>query len=107
MADAEAWFICRVGFVETARAVALAAGKTAERRFRKEWPAFGVLEVDQDLVEAAAALTQSCDLRSLDAIHLASALLLPRENLVVATWDRRMHTAAASQRLTVTPEALP
>jgi predicted nucleic acid-binding protein len=107
MAKAEAWFICRVGFVETARAVALVAGRAAERRFRAEWPTFGVVEVDQRLVEAATGLAQASGLRSLDALHLASALLLPQEDLAFATWDRRLRTAAAKQRLALVPEALP
>jgi predicted nucleic acid-binding protein len=107
MAEAEAWFICRVGFVETARAVALVAGRAAERRFRTEWSTFGVVEVDQTLVEAAADLAQKSGLRSLDALHLASALLLPPEELVFATWDRRLRTAAGGQQLALAPEVLP
>ncbi len=78
MQEAGGWFICRVGFVETARAVALAAGDSAVRRFMAEWPSFGVVEVDQRLVEDAAGFAAAGDLRGLDALHLASALLLAR-----------------------------
>jgi uncharacterized protein len=106
MNTADAWYICRVGYVETARAVARAGRRAALSRFHAEWPSFGVIELDQALVEAAARLTQSSELQSLDAIHLASALLLPREELVLATWDHRLRSAAAAQRLAVAPERL-
>ena len=106
MQTADAWYTCRIGFVETFRAVGLAAGERATRVMLQEWPAFGVVEVDQDLVERAARLALDADLRSLDALHLAAALLLPDEDLVLATWDRRLHAAARSHRLKVLPEVL-
>lgn len=98
--------MCRIGYVETIRAVALAAGRSAVKSVRQEWPAIGVVELDQPLVEHAAELTISQDLRSLDALHLAAALVLPREDLVVATWDRRLHAAAITRGLSVMPDAL-
>jgi predicted nucleic acid-binding protein len=107
MDDAEGWFMCRVGFIETARAVGLAAGSSAEGRFRDEWPSFGVIEVDQPLADQAAALTRSAGLRSLDALHLAAALLLPPDDLTVATWDRRLNAAALAHGLVVAPEHVP
>jgi hypothetical protein len=56
MAGADGWFICRAGLLETVRAVGLAAGKTAAKTVADEWPLFGVIEIDQRLVEDAAAL---------------------------------------------------
>jgi len=58
-----------------------------------------VVEVDQELVEHAAQLAVEEDLRSLDALHLAAALLLPTEELVPVTWDRRPHAAAQARQL--------
>jgi predicted nucleic acid-binding protein len=107
MQEATGWFICRVGFVETARAVALAAGDGVVKRFAAEWPSYGVVEVDQRLVEDAAGFAAAGDLRSLDALHLASALLLPRRDLTVATWDRRLHRAVAAHEVPLLPERLP
>ena len=107
MGEAEAWFICRVGYVETVRAVGLTGGTSAVRAFREEWPAFGVVAVDQELVESAARLALARDLRSLDAVHLAAALLLEDEDLVMASWDRRLHSAAEEEGLPVIPERLP
>ncbi|MHB1571575.1 MAG: PIN domain-containing protein [Solirubrobacteraceae bacterium] len=101
------WFVCRIAFVETVRAVGLAAGEGATRPVRAERPCFGVVEVDQELVEHAAQLALDDDLRSLDALHLAAALLLRTDDLVLATWDRRLHAAARARHLSTLPESLP
>jgi predicted nucleic acid-binding protein len=106
MQTAEVWFTCRVAFVEVHRAIATVAGAATAQRFVSEWSAFGVVEVDQQLVESAAALTVATELRSLDAIHLAAALVLPRDDLVLATWDRRLHSAARAEGVDVVPERL-
>lgn len=106
MQRADGWFMCRAGFVETVRAVSLAAGPTTARALRREWPAFGIVEVDERLAEHAASLTLEHDLRSLDALHLASALILPA-GLILATWDRRLHAAAGATGLARLPETLP
>jgi predicted nucleic acid-binding protein len=106
MREADEWFICRTGYVETARAVGLTAGAARTRRIHEEWPSFSVIEVDQALVEHAASLALDHDLRSLDSLHLAAALLLPDENLTVATWDHRLHAAAKSHRLRLLPETV-
>ena len=98
--------MCRIGFVETVRAVGLSAGQTAAATVREEWPAFGVIEVDQRLVEDAAKFAITRELRSMDALHLAAALMLPREDLLFATWDRRLHAAAQTEGLALIPEKL-
>jgi predicted nucleic acid-binding protein len=106
MDRAESWFMCRVGYVETIRAVGLSAGQAAAGTVREEWPAFGVIEVDQRLVEDAAKLAIIRELRSMDALHLAAALMLPRDDLLLATWDRRLHAAAEAEGLALTPGRL-
>ncbi len=106
MEDADAWSMCRIGFVETIRAVALAGGRKAVRKIEREWLSFDVIEVDRTLAEHAAELTLSSELRSLDALHLAAALVLPPESLTIATWDTRLHRAAREQGLATFPVAL-
>jgi predicted nucleic acid-binding protein len=106
MAEAEGWYICRCGFVETVRAVGLVAGTRAITAVKDEWPAMGVVEVDQSLVEHAAALTIDRNLRSLDSLHLAAALVLPAGEVVLATWDRRLHKAAEAEGLELLPATL-
>ncbi len=106
MSAADGWFMCRVGYVAAVRAIGLVAGEAATQRLRDEWPAFGVIEVDQRLVEDAAVLTIERQLRSLDALHLAAALLLPADELAFATWDRRLHAAAGSAGFSLVPASL-
>jgi len=106
MQDADTWFICRIGYVETMRAVSLAGGVAAGKAFRGEWPAFGIVEVDDRVAEHAASLALDRDLRSLDALHLAAALVLPRAGLTFATWDKRLRAAAVSEDLDVLPLTL-
>jgi predicted nucleic acid-binding protein len=106
MDDAEYWFMCRAGFVETIRAVGLAAGARATRTAKEEWPAFGIIEVDQALVEHAATLALEHELRSLDSLHLAAALLVQGHDLRFATWNRRLHVAARAEGLELVPRTL-
>jgi uncharacterized protein len=107
MGEAEGWAICRVGYVETARAIGLAAGRVAVRRFVTDWPSFEVVEVDAALTEHAAELSFKEELRSLDALHLAAALLIASDGLTLATWDVRLHRAARNQGLDLFPSQLP
>lgn len=102
MQSADGWFMCRAGLVETGRAIGLAGKRDPLRAFKEEWPAFGIIEVDQRLVEGAVA-HQLC---SLDSLHLASATVLPRHELVFATWDRRLHFAGAVEGLELLPRIL-
>lgn len=106
MNEATGWSMCRIGFVETVRAVALAGGRRAVKRVESDWLAFDVVEVDRELAEQAAELAISTELRSLDALHLAAALVLPAEDLTVATWDVRLHRAARDRGLDTFPAAL-
>jgi hypothetical protein len=45
-------------------------------------------------------------LRTLDSLHLASALALPRASLTFATWDARLHRAARAHGLATLPATL-
>lgn len=98
--------MCRAGFVETVRAVGLVGGPAVAKAFKDEWPTFAVVELDQRLVEEAGALALAHELRSLDSLHLAAALALPRDDLLFATWDRRLHAGALAEGLELLPETL-
>lgn len=106
MDEATAWSICRIGYVETVRAVALVGGQKAVKRVDTDWLSFDVVEVDAALAEHATQLALSAELRSLDALHLASALVLPPQDLTVATWDTRLHRAARGRGLQTLPPEL-
>ena len=60
-----------------------------------------LLEIDSAVVERACALTG--ELKSLDAIHLATAMLLdrPRDPVTVLTHDARLAAAARARSLAV------
>ena len=55
----------------------------------------------------ASPRTAACGLRTLDALHLASALAVADENLVLATWDRRLSDGARDEGLVVLPQPRP
>jgi len=106
MAREQVWATCRVGYVEVSRALRLAGGAAAVRTFAREWPAIAVVEIDQTLCERATELAAEHDLRSVDALHLASALLVDDGALALATWDRRLHAAAGAAGLALMPDSL-
>jgi uncharacterized protein len=106
MAEADGWFMCRIGFVETYRAIGIAAGERVAQRFEGEWAAFGSIEVDADLAEAAARLALASRLRTLDALHLAAALLLSGDELLLAAWDEPLRAAAGERGVRLLPESL-
>jgi hypothetical protein len=58
------------------------------------------VDVDRRVLTAAAALDPPA-VRTLDAIHLATALALREELAALVTYDRRLATAAAQLRLDV------
>lgn len=104
--SADKWFMSRIGFIE----VLAALGRTGSERqideFHADWARIDVLEVREPLAERAAELAISDRLGALDAVHLASALRLPGEDVVFATWDRRLHAAAQARGLATLPETL-
>ena len=102
------WLTTPLAFTEVVRALSLGgeAGSGEAARFRQEWPLYTPVAVDQALVERAAELAVSAGLRTLDAIHLASALTVGPEELLFATWDGRLHAAAARRGLQLLPAAL-
>ncbi len=103
MATSEHWHICRVGFIETWRAITLGADPETADRFRAEWAAFAPVEVDALLADHAAELAVTDRLHSLDALHLASALMVGAD--VVAAWDVCLAAAARRHGLTTIPDA--
>ncbi len=59
-----------------------------------------LIEMDSPILEAAA-LVDPAGLRSLDAIHLATALSLGEELGALVTYDARLADAARTHGLTV------
>jgi predicted nucleic acid-binding protein len=71
-------------------------------RFRREWGDRHRLPVSREVVERAADLVTARPLRSLDALHLASALLVAAgapESLRFGAADERLVAAARAEGL--------
>ena len=62
-----------------------------------------VIGLDEPLARAAGALAERHALRGYDAVHLASATAIDYPDLVVATWDRDLASAAVAMNHTVVP----
>ncbi len=90
---------CALARVEVLRAVR-EHGPTALNRARRLLQRLHVVQIDDELLDAAAALDPRV-LRSLDAIHLAAAQLFGDALTAVVTYDRRMAAAAGLLDLTV------
>lgn len=89
-----------VAVVEVERGAWVGSGGALEARAeaRRLVEACSLIEVDRAILRAAAALT-SATLRTLDAIHLASAQLVQPDEVVV--YDTRLRKAAAGAGLIV------
>jgi uncharacterized protein len=92
--------LARVEVVRAARPHGAAALTRARRLLRR----LDLLQLDDELLDDAAALDGGI-LRSLDAIHLASAQTLAGEISAVVTYDERMAAAAAVLGLPVAAPA--
>ena len=93
-------FVCSALLrVEAVRACARYGGKYAERA-REGLASIALLPVDEPILDAASGLMPS-GLRTLDAIHLATALSIAADLGVVVTYDARLAEAAVGQGLTV------
>jgi predicted nucleic acid-binding protein len=104
--QADDWASCRICLVEATGAIDRAGGDAEIGRLESDWLAFDVVEVDATLCQHAAELARTTGLRTLDALHLAAALALPREGLTFATWDARLHRAARDHGLQTLPATL-
>jgi hypothetical protein len=80
--------------VEVLRALA-AGGPTAVAHTRRVLSGFYQVDLSRSLLDDAAMLAPGTILRSLDAIHLATARAVGPDLRAVVTYDERMKTAAA------------
>ena len=72
------------------RRISLSTLRSAGLLLDEVWPEMTVVEVDDLLVERAAALAHRFDLRGYDAVHCASAEQLSDVDVVAAAGDRRL-----------------
>jgi predicted nucleic acid-binding protein len=81
--------------VEVVRAI-LAGGPSAIAQSRRWFSRLYLIAMDRALLDRAATLAPGSLLRSLDAIHLASAQLMGADLRAVVTYDRRMLALAGT-----------
>jgi len=81
--------------VEVVRAVQ-PGGAAAVGKARRQLGRLHQINLDTALLDAAASLASGTALRSLDAVHLASAQLIGADLRAVLTYDQRMAAAAAT-----------
>jgi predicted nucleic acid-binding protein len=87
--------------VEVHRAIRRARGTAAERRRADRVLArIALLRIDDPILTLAVRLSPT-DLRSLDAIHLATALSVTGPDSAMVTYDDRLARAATAARVRV------
>lgn len=64
------------------------------------------VELTSKVESDAGGLAANHGLRGADAVHLASALAVGDDGLVLAVWDRRLHAAARTVGLAVSPPSI-
>ncbi len=98
--DADSFVTSALARVEVARAV-FAGGPEALELVRRQFDRIDQVAVGTRVIESAARLAPGQRIRSLDAIHLATALLVGDELRSVVTYDVRMADAARALGLFV------
>jgi uncharacterized protein len=86
--------------VEVVRAVA-GGGPAAIAQARRQLSRVDQINLDRDLLDAAAALAPGMTLRSLDAIHLACAAAVGSALRAIITYDERMRAAGLALGMVV------
>jgi predicted nucleic acid-binding protein len=78
----------------------------AERDWDGYWAATRPVELTTAVERHAGQLARDHALRGADAVHLASALAVGDPDLIVAVWDRRLHTGVQAAGCRVAPAKL-
>jgi predicted nucleic acid-binding protein len=72
-------------------------------RLDTRWDQFEIVELDDEISRSAGDLAETHALRGFDSVHLASAVALSDETLILASWDVDLRRAAADAGLQVAP----
>ena len=70
------------------------------------WSAMRPVELSADVARSAGSIAKNSNLRGADSVHLASALALGLDDLIIAVWDSQLHTASLSVGLRVVPASM-
>jgi uncharacterized protein len=77
--------------------------RRAVERVDRLYAQLSIIGLDSDLAHAAGELAQTYGLRGYDAVHLATALQVDVQPLLLATWDRDLSRAALAAGCSVSP----
>jgi hypothetical protein len=80
--------------------------RAAEAAWEQYWAAIRPVELTAAVEQHAGRLAGRHALRGADAVHLASAMAIGDPGLVLAVWDRRLHSGATAAGLRVAPARL-
>lgn len=99
----------RAALAAAARAGRLdpAAEREAEENWEQFWAATRAVELSGRIADSAGELTKRCALRGADSVHLASALAIGADNVLLAVWDVRLADGAMAAGLRVVPSREP
>lgn len=86
--------------VEVVRAIS-GGGPAAIAHARRQLARVNQIKLERDLLDDAATLSPGSVLRTLDAVHLASARSISADLRAVVTYDQRMSEAAVAIGLVV------
>jgi predicted nucleic acid-binding protein len=75
----------------------------AKLHWEEMWQSVSIVEATRSVVERAGSFAERYHLRGFDAIHLASASIIPTDLGIVATWDDRLSGAASKMGYAVAP----
>jgi hypothetical protein len=79
----------------------------AERAWEEFWAAIRKVALTAEVEQRAGQLARSHALRGADAVHLASALAIEDDDLVIAVWDRGLRGGALASGLQIALASLP
>lgn len=74
-----------------------------KRRLDRVWTQTQIVDFDDSIAQSAGDSAEQFGLRGYDAVHLATAMSLRDESLVVATWDEDLARACIEADLPVAP----
>jgi predicted nucleic acid-binding protein len=77
--------------------------RLAESTWELYWEAMRLIELNAEIGKNAGAIARSSMLRGADSVHLASAMAVGFDDLIVAVWDRQLHAASIAVGLRVVP----
>ena len=77
--------------------------RTAESVWERFWASTYAVELTEPVSRRAGQLTAELALGGADAVHLASALALGSDDLVVVAWDRRLADGVRAAGLSLAP----